>query len=423
MRRATGVQFSVSILAAFLFLGAAKAPAYSVLAHEAIIDASWDSAIKPLLMAKFPNSTADELAEARSYAYGGSIIQDLGYFPLGSVFFTNLLHYVRSGEFISAVLRDAQNENEYAFALGAMSHYYADALGHMLAVNLSVPIRYPKLRHKYGKVVTFEDGKKQHLLVEFSFDVFEVAGKAYAPQNYHDFIGFQLPKQVLERAFKDTYGLEMKDIFINEDIAIGTFRRMVSKTIPHMTRVAWAQKHDQIEKLNPTLQRNQFIYRMARRQYEADFGRDYREPSLGDRILAFLLNLPPKVLFFKFLSFQPPTPQMTNLFQQSFQAVTEQYRAAVRQLSSGTAPVSNKDLDTDKPTAQGEYALADQTYEELVDKLATRKFVDVSADLRSNILRFYSSVTTQAPDPMEKKKKKALNKLQKELAQLETCCQ
>lgn len=155
----------IPLLAAVLFLLPARSPAYSVLSHEALTDAAWEQGIKPLLLARYPGSTPEQLAEARSFAYGGSIIQDLGYYPLGSFFFTNLLHYVRSGDFVEAMLRDAKTEDEYAFALGAMSHYFADTLGHSLGVNPSVPLRYPKLRKKYGSVVTYEDGKKkQHIL-------------------------------------------------------------------------------------------------------------------------------------------------------------------------------------------------------------------------------------------------------------------
>jgi hypothetical protein len=212
--------------------------------------------------------------------------------------------------------------------------------------------------------------------------------------------------------------LEVKDVFIREDVAIGTFRRTVSKTIPHMTRVAWAQKHDEIEKLIPNVQRNQFIYRMTRRQYEAQFGKTYREPDFGAHVLAFLLNLFPKIAFFKFLSFHPPDPRTETLFQQSFQTVTERYSAAVRQLNSGRATLSNEDLDTDKPTAQGEYELADETYAELLDKLAIRKFADVSPELRADILGFYSSWTKGPLDPKEKRKE--WQKTARQLAQLES---
>jgi hypothetical protein len=409
---------SIAILAAavYFLLFPADARAYSVLAHEAIIDACWDPAIKPLLLARYPNSTPEQLAEARSYAYGGSIIQDLGYYPFGSFFFTNLLHYVRSGDFVQTILREAQTEDEYAFALGAMAHFFGDTLGHPLAVNPSVAIRYPKLRKKYGPKVTFEEGKKQHLLVEFSFDVMEVASKAYAPQAYHDFIGFQVATPLLERAFRDTYGLEMRDIFFNENLALGTYRRGVSKTIPHMTRVAWAQKQDEIQKLIPGVQRNRFIYRMTRRQYEADFGKEFREPSFEARFLAFILNFVPKIFFFRFLSFQPPTQQMTTLFQHSFEVSTERLTAALKRLNSGNAPVSNEDLDTGDPSLPGEYGLADTTYAELLDKLADRNFRDVPAATTANIFNFYSKASNDPP--RAKKERKRWEKTQRELSQL-----
>jgi hypothetical protein len=403
------------LLAAVFLLFPIGSPAYSVLTHEAIIDASWDSTIKPLLMQRFPNSTPEQIREAHSYAYGGCIIQDMGYYPFGSRLFTNLLHYVRTGDFIQIMLRDAQTEDEYAFALGAVAHFYADTIGHSVAINPSVALRYPKLRKKYGNVITYEEGKKEHILVEFSFDVVQVAGNAYASQAYHDFIGFQVAKPLLERAFRETYGLEMKDIFLSEDLAIGTYRRAVSKTIPHMTQVAWSQKHDEIQKLVPGIEKKKFIYKISRRTYETDFGKSYERPSFGARLLGFLLRLVPRIGVFRSFSFKPPTPQMESLFQQSFQATTARYTAAVRQSNAGTAPLSNEDFDTGKPTAPGEYALADETYEQLLDKLADGNFADVSAGLRADILRFYSNSTTSGDSKAQRER---WEKTQKELAQL-----
>ncbi|HEX9344946.1 MAG TPA: hypothetical protein VF900_03430, partial [Candidatus Acidoferrum sp.] len=91
--------------------------AYAVLAHEAIIDVTWEMHIKPLLLKKFPQATEEDLSRAQAYAYGGAIIQDLGYYPYGSPFFSDLTHYIRSGDFIQALLRDAKDVHEYAFAL------------------------------------------------------------------------------------------------------------------------------------------------------------------------------------------------------------------------------------------------------------------------------------------------------------------
>ena len=404
-------------LLAFIFLLVPRiSSAYSVLTHEAIVDSSWDTGIKPLLLARYPNSSADELREAKSYAYGGCVIQDLGYYPFGSHLFTNLLHYVRSGDFVQNMLREAQSEDEYAFALGAVAHFFADSIGHPVGINRSVPLAYPKLRQKFGNNVTYEEGKKEHVLVEFSFDVTQAAASVYASDTYHDFIGFQVAKPLLERAFQETYGLEMKDIFFSEDLAIGTYRRAVSKTIPHMTRVAWSQKHDQIAKLVPGIQRKKFIYRMSRREYRKDFGGTYRSPNLSARFLMFLLWTIPKIGPFKALSFKPPTPQMETLFQESFRLTTQRYGEALQGIKSTGVMLPNKDFDTGATTKMGEYALADETYAQLLDKLAGQNFKGLSPTLGTDIIRFYASA---ASDPVPQKEKKRWEKTQKELDQIE----
>src|ERR1700722_12285628 len=104
--------------------------AYSVLTHEEIVDLVWISEVRPLLLQRFPNLTEDQIKEAHAYAYGGSVIQDLGYYPFGSRDFSDLVHYVRSGDFVIELLRQSQDADEYAFALGALSHYTADIDGH-----------------------------------------------------------------------------------------------------------------------------------------------------------------------------------------------------------------------------------------------------------------------------------------------------
>src|SRR6478672_8672260 len=181
--------------------------AYAVLAHEAIIDSVWSTNIRPLLVKRYPGATAEEIKEAHGYAYGGAIIQDMGYYPHGSFFFSDLTHYVRSGDFILALLRDAKDLNGYAFALGALSHYAADNDGHRVGTNPAVPLLYPKLEKKYGNYVTYEQDPLAHVKTEFGFDVLEVAKERYAPDSYHDFIGFEVDAPLLEQAFRETYGL------------------------------------------------------------------------------------------------------------------------------------------------------------------------------------------------------------------------
>jgi Zinc dependent phospholipase C len=386
--------FLAPIAAAALVIAVPReASAYSVLAHEATIDAVWETAIRPLLQRRFPGITRQQLIDARAHAYGGSVIQDIGYYPFGNRFFSNLLHYVRSGDFIERMINDAQNANEYAFALGALAHYAADNTGHPEAVNRAVALMYPKLRAKYGDRVTYVQARAQHVIVEFSFDIVQVAAGSYLPDAYHSFIGFEVAKPVLERAFRETYGLEMNEVFADEDLAISTYRRAVSEIIPELTRVAWRDKHDEIARLVPGVTEEKFVYRYTRQQYEKEYGSSYRKPGLLARFFGVLYRILPKVGPFKPLSFKAPTPDAEKLFTESLRDTRERYRAALASTGSGRLNLANTDFDTGKPSAFGEYKLADETYAELLKKLDDRKYANVPAALRTNIKAFYSRST------------------------------
>ncbi len=210
-----------------LLLGAPAGYSYSVLTHEAIVDSAWDSAVKPLLRERFPEAAPEDLRQAHAYAYGGCIIQDLGYYPFGSKFFSDLTHYIRSGDFVLNLIRESQSLDEYAFALGALAHYAADNSGHSMAVNVAVPLLYPKLGMKFGNSVTYADDPFTHAKTEFAFDVFQAARGRYASDAFKDFIGFGVAKPVLQRAFEDTYGIKLKKVFLDVDLAIGSYRRAV----------------------------------------------------------------------------------------------------------------------------------------------------------------------------------------------------
>ena len=372
------------------------AAAYSVLAHEANIDALWESTIAPMLAARFPGTTPDQLAEARAYAYGGCVIQDLGYYPFGSHFFSNLLHYVRTGDFIVALLRDARDVDEYAFAIGALGHYAADNVGHRMAVNLAVPLMYPKLKKRFGSRVTYEQSPKNHVLVEFSFDVVQVAAHAYTPEAYHSFIGFQVAKPLLERAFSETYGIELKDVFLSEDLAIGTYRHAVGTTIPEMTKIAWGRKRDEIEKVIPGARKQAVVFRLRRGQYDKEFGADYEKPHGFARFLAFVYKLIPKIGPFRAFTFSVPSPEAERLFLASFTSTRERFRQSLEALRAAHLDLPNTDFDTGQPSRRGEYTLADDTYDELLGKLADRGFAGLSEGLRSNLAGYYGDVDSPA---------------------------
>ena len=361
---------------------------YSVLTHEAIIDAAWDTTLKALIAHRYPDVTPQQLVEAHAYAYGGAIIQDMGYYPFGSKAFSDLVHYVRSGDFVMALLREAQNANEYAFALGALAHFASDTEGHPVGTNRVEPLLYPKLRMKFGPVVTYEDDPAAHLKVEFGFDVVQVAQGAYAPQAYHDYIGFQVSKPVLERAFADTYCLPLKSLFLNLDLALGTYRRAVSGLIPEMTKSAWAAKKDEIVKAHPGLTERKFRYNLRRASFEKEWGKQYEKPGLGARFLAFLFRLIPKIGPFRALAFQPLTPQTERMFMDSFNRSLDRYKELVSQESAGHLALPDTNFDTGKPVIDGEYRLANEAYAKLLEKLGDEKAA-VSPELRTQILAFY----------------------------------
>ena len=366
------------------------ARSYSVLTHEEIVDMAWNDQIQPLLLKKFPDTTPEQLKEAHAYAYGGCVIQDMGYYPFGNKDVSDLVHYVRSGDFVQELLRQATDVNEYAFALGALAHYSSDINGHP-AVNRSVALEFPKLAKKYGKEVTYADDPKAHIRTEFGFDVTQVAKGRYTSDTYHDFIGFKVARPVMERAFQNVYGVEFKSMFRSEDLAIGTYRRSISKVIPEMTRVALLVRGEQMVKEIPNFSRKKFLYHISRADYEREWGDQYRRPGTGARILAFIFKLVPKVGPFKAIAFQTPTPQAENLYFQSIDRTIDNYRALLLQAATGKVNLPNKDCDTGRPTELGEYDPADHAYTKLLDKLAEHKFQGVTPELQTNLLQFFGA--------------------------------
>jgi hypothetical protein len=401
--RFTRTVAGAAALAALLTL-CQPARAYSVLTHEAIIDTAWTLNIQPVLLAKYPGTTPEQLVIAHGYAYGGAIIQDMGYYPFGSHFFSDLVHYVRSGDFVMNLLKDAQDVNEYAFALGALAHYAADNNGHPVATNQVVPMLYPKLKVKYGRTVTYEDDPTAHLRTEFGFDVIEVARGHYAPQAYHDFIGFQVSKPLLERAFADTYGIELKSIFTSLDLALGSYRHSVSAVIPQMTKAAWSQKKDEIQKNTPGTTRREFVYKLSRASYRKEWGVQYEKPGCGARFLGFLFRLLPKVGPFKALAFKVPTPEGEKLFMESFIGTLDRYRQLLTESGAGALKLTNENFDTGQPAHAGDYRLADAACEKLLEKLADSK-ISVPDELRAGILSFYAGtagpVSVKAREQLE----------------------
>jgi hypothetical protein len=373
--------------------------AYSVLTHEQIVDLLWIDELRPLLLQRFPGLTEDQLKEAHGYAYGGAVIQDLGYYPFGNVEFSDLVHYVRSGDFVRELILQSQDANEYAFALGALAHYTSDIAGHP-AVNKSVSIQYPKLRAKFGDSVRYAEDHTAHVKTEFGFDMVQVAKNRYVSQQYHDFIGFQVSKPLLERTFPIVYGLELKDVLTHEDLAVGSYRFAVSRLIPQMTQIALRTHKKDMMKETPDFEKKKFLYRLSRSEYEKEWGKDYTKADFGTRVWSVLLRYMPKIGPFKALAFNNPTPQTEDLYFKSINTTVDKYRMYLQQVGAGSLELDNRDFDTGKETKAAEYSLTDLAYAKLLGQLAERKFDLTSADLRDNILDFYSDLSL----PLETKK-------------------
>lgn len=401
------------ILVALLFIP--RSSAYSVLTHEEIVDLQWNSQIRPLLLARYPGLTEQQLVEAHAYAYGGSVIQDLGYYPFGSKEFSDLTHYVRSGDFVSELMLESRDANEYAFALGAMAHYISDVDGHP-AVNQAVAIEHPRLRSRFGRTVTYEDDEGAHLKTEFGFDVDQVSSHRYAPQDYRNFVGFDVSMPLLERVFPIVYGIDLDQVLKHESLAVDTYRWAISQLIPNMTKVAIeAQKKELKHHHQPnTAAKRIFLYHVSRADYRRAWGAHYRRARLGTRLLAALFGLVPKVGPFKGLGFTPPPDKAEELYLKSIDKTYVDYGALLTEAKTGTPDLPDRDLDTGAPTRLNEYKLADKTQVKLLRQLDKNHFSQADSALRKSILAFYNS----GPKPKGWRARHHWHKIEAELKQM-----
>ena len=413
---------ALAVAAALLLLLPERTQAYSVMTHQAIIDVVWESSMKPALRKRFPTATEDDINRGQAYAYGGAIIQDLGYYPGGNPFFSDLTHYVRSADFVLALLRDSQDVYEYSFALGAMAHYAADNNGHRTGTNRAVPVLYPKLKHKFGDSVSYEDDKLAHVKTEFGFDVLEVAKERYAPESYHDYIGFEVSPRVLDQAFQETYGLDLNKVLNNQDRVFSSYRHAVSTLLPKATRIAWHLKRDEIQKDEPGTTKRKFLYNLKRSNYEKEWGKDYTKPKFSDKVLAFIYTILPKIGPLRVLQFKTPTPDTEHMFENSFNDTLDQYRELLKQERETEKPaMSNDNFDLGEVSAPGKYYLCDSTHAKLLDKLADQKFAGATPEIRAELLDFFSVNRTTFESARDyKKDKKLWDKVPGELEQLKS---
>ncbi len=387
-----------SIFSIFCLCNPTTTKGYALLTHEMIVNATWENSIIPLLKQKYPEATDSNLIEAKEYVYGGTVIPDVGYYPFGNMFFTDLIHYVRTGDFIQALLDESQNLDEYAFSLGVLCHYTADVYGHSEGTNLAVPMRFPKEKAKFGDTVTYEQDHVSHIQMEFSFDVLQTALGNYSAQTYHEFVGFKISQPVLERAFKKTYSLDLKTYF--NPVAVGFLRYSIKHIYEELTKDAWRLRKVDITKAHPLLTQKDFQFRMGKKDYYKEYGK----PKFKAIFFYSIIKIIPKIGPLLVLKFEAPTPEVEKLYKQSLDTVIFNFSLSLKKISKGDTLLLNKDFDTGKKTISGEYKLADECYYKLLGTLDNNKFQYLSPALKNNILEFYKTpVTLKFPERKSRK--------------------
>ena len=382
--------------------------AYSVLTHEELIDLAWNDSIRPLLLARFPGTTEQQLREAHAYAYGGSAIQDMGYYPFGKQFFSNLTHYVRSGDFVAWLLQNARTPDELAFAIGALSHYFGDSIGHSEAINPATAVEFPKLRHEFGPSVTYDESPHSHVRTEFAFDVEELSDAAFAPPSYLRFIGLKVPREFLEKAFFSTYGFDIHELLGAAHPALRSYRTSVRSFIPAFAEAEIVLHRHQFPPHPEDEAYRIFAERVARTNYDRKWDA-YRGPGFKAHLLAILVFMIPKIGPLSDLAIKIPTHQTQDLYLLSLNHTVDAFRQALHRLAAPDAylALSNLDLDTGYRVNLGDYPLADETYAQLLDRITSKPDRIVPESLRQDIIGYYASLA-----PTTDSQKKTISKLE-----------
>jgi Zinc dependent phospholipase C len=406
-----------------LLIGVHPAGAYSVLTHEQIIDLAWKDAIRPALLARYPNATEAELREAHAYAYGGCVIQDSGYYPFGHEFFSNLTHYVRTGDFVASLIRNARNIDELAFALGALSHYVGDSVGHHDAVNPSTAIEFPNLEAKYGPIVTYDESPHGHVRTEFAFDIDQLSKRRIAPSAYWKHVGLMVPVRLLEQSFYETYGLRLRTMQVNQRAAVATYRWSVRSFLPTVAYGEVVLHRNDFPADTPGPEFDLYKERLAQADFNNGWEQYRKKAGIGTYVIAGLIVILPKIGPLSDLAIRGPEAATEERYVESVNRSVDWYEALLTALAKDpyapprrTLNLENLDLDTGAKVRPGAYALTDATYAELLDRIVSLRD-PIPATIKHDIEDYYSDPSAPITT---KKHKRAWRRVQQQLTVLES---
>ena len=382
-------RYKVLTLLALLLLTTQANP-YSVQSHEEIIDIAWKNSIVPVILKHFPNLTDAQLNEAHAYAYGGSAIQDFGYYPFGNAFFSNLTHYVRSGDFVLSLIRNSQTADDLAFAIGALSHYIGDTIGHSYATNQAVSIEFPKLARRYGPTVNYAEGPHQHVQTEFAFDINQLSKGRFAPSHYLGHVGLEIPRPLLHTAFYETYGLNLPDIIGSKETSLRTYRRGVRSFIPDIARAETILHKKSLPTDTPSDDLTQLKTELLQISNEDHWQQYKQKPGFTSHLYAGFIYIVPKVGAMKMLSIRGPEPQTEELYIHSMSRSVRVLLLVMANYDRIDHYISNRDLDTGANVKPGGYPLTDKTYARLLAELAKRPTRPIPIQLKHDIQAYYA---------------------------------
>jgi hypothetical protein len=388
-----------------------RSDAYSVQTHEQLIDLTWKGSIVPLLEKRFPNITPAQLLEAHAYAYGGCAIQDIGYYPFGDSFFSDLTHYVRSGDFVDSLLRNARTPDELAFAIGALSHYVGDSIGHSQATNPSVAAEFPKMGAKFGAIVTYEENPHDHVRTEFAFDINEIAKGRFAPSRYLAHVGLDVPTDLLRRAFFETYGLRLDKTLHVERTTLFGYRFSVRHFLP---RIAYAEtvlhrKHFPADTDDPDFEKLKAD--LAQAGLDNKWAQYRGHAGVGTYALAGFVAVMPRVGALSMLAIRGPNADAEDRYVKSVNHATAALRLDLLNLripppaAAGPTPLRqtrfpNLDLDTGAAVRPGSYRLTDETYAKLLNRIVSNPLDRVPSGLKQDVLAYYAN--PDGPDAVKR---------------------
>jgi hypothetical protein len=378
---------------------------YGVLTHQQLVDQAWNTVIVPILLNRFPSLTTEQLREAHAYAYGGCIVQDFGYYPFANAFFSDLTHYVRTGDFVQKLFQHAHTADEFAFAIGALSHYLGDSIGHSQATNSSVAIMFPKLRDTYGSSVNYAQGKHQHAQVEWAFDANQAAKLRLAPAAYTHDIGLQVPREQLAAAFYETYGIPLREIVSGPFPAMKTFRFGGRSFLPNFTYAEAVLHKGQFPADTPGPELEQYERQIGQLPKEEGWDHYRRKPGFGIHLLAGLIVILPKIGTLKMLAIKGPTDQTQRAYIASVNLSTSALAVSLRRLSGAGIDIglTDRDLDTGKPVVPGGYPLTDRTYAQLLARITKVSAEPIPAGLKQDVIAYFADPA--APISTRKKPK------------------